>query len=258
MITEELRPQVLGTWADALTTRIEDRQRLAEQQELYDGFHTQCDAVARLLEPLERSVTTWCVFFARGLVTKAALPEARAARHQVQALSAAFAESPATIVGPQRMNGLRSAVARVTAALNDQVLEAWTEFATGRIPNVNDEVLTVLARIPSLQHQVARVRDGRRSLLASASIPPAGATDAEITAAIDDFERRAASVTAAWELFDTEPLSAEVLQFLRLAGGPAGAPIGSLTRSVQNWLQENDLTSSFAVRAVLASHGGLQ
>jgi hypothetical protein len=248
-MSEESGQTALHARAVALHVALQERRKLKQLSTLIEGFDTQRTIIVAARDQLLTLINLRKALVARGIMEDTPLSVAQETLRQVRQLRNDFSTDAASIVGPRRLNAIRSDVTRTMDALRSQLTTAWSAWATALIPSVNDEVLGVLSQISELRVTVSRVRAGIQRLTQAAVALPAN----EDT--IDAFVRDAEAATEAWNSLDTQHLSPKVLQFLREAGSPAGARLDALSSEVSSWLSSRGLVDSFRVRAVIATAG---
>jgi hypothetical protein len=229
--------------AEALVSFIERQGELRRRVHLLAGFRNQSDEVAKAATRLEELLIVWRLFGQRDIGVAHPRDEAKTLLTELEQLRERFTTDPEYVLGPNRLVAVKSGVPLFVGRLEQGLLTAWRAYAASRAPGVNPEVLTILANIAALSRQVARVTIGLRELNERANKLPA--TQAEL----DQFDKKAAVVNAAWNELDSEHLPAEVLLFLKEAGGLGGAGLERLTDQVRQWLGEHDnLMTAFRIR----------
>lgn len=248
-MSDSLGHTPLHARAAVLYGSLQERRKLKELSGLIEGFDTQRTVIASARDQLLTLMNLRRTLLARGILEDIPIPDAGNALRQVRQLRDDFAADAASIVGPRRLNAIRSDVARTIEALRSQLAATWSAYAAALVPSVNDEVLGVLSQISELRVTVSRVRAGiHRLTQAGLSLP---ANDD----AIDTLVREAEAVAEAWNSLDTDHLSPQVLQFLRQAGSPAGAQLDALSSEVISWLSAKGLSGSFRIRAAITAVG---
>jgi len=228
--------------ADSLVTLIEHQGELRNQLHLLDGFRSQSDAVKIVARRVEELLTVWRLFGHRGIRGASVPPNALTLQNNLEELRASFSADPTYILGPNRLAAVKNAVPAFAVSFEQELLSAWGNYGISRRPPVNQEVLSVLASVAALRRQVDRVTVGFRDLDERLTRLPV--TEVEI----DQFDRKAAEVTAAWNELDSDHLSPDVLLFLKEAGSLRGADLDRVTEQVLQWLQQHNLTGAFRIR----------
>jgi hypothetical protein len=133
-------------------------------------------------------------------------------------------------------NPLREFPKEVDSALRT----AWVTFVTDRLPTGRDDLLTVLARIPSFAQQIAVIRQGK---LEATRLQQALPQSEEVFA---ELEALAARLRQAWDQLQAQELSESVLTFLRAALAGT-ATLQLVTPEVRAWLERQGLLHTFKV-----------
>jgi hypothetical protein len=235
--------------AEELGALIAHQRTLNEQVRQLEGFRGQLQEIDRAAVRIAPRVKTWRLFRERSIGNWSPEPQAGVLLQQIIELRARYDSDRASILGPNRLAILRS-IHALADTLEQRLLATWKAHAQVLVPAVNNDVLNVLSRIAALRSSVDAVWTGLRELDALLLRLPGSAAE------IDAFEAKAADVRMKWDAFDSRHLPQEVLRFLKDAGG-TGAPLDTLTETVQQWLRENHLTASFRIRSASTINTGL-
>jgi hypothetical protein len=230
--------------AQALVSLIARQSEIQKHLHLLDGFRTQASEVNTVRRRIDRLVDIWKLLRDRGVLVPDLLGEAERMQEEVQQLRDKFTEDPAYILGANRLASLKVGMRALCDRLERDLASSWETHALQRAPNVNVEVLMVLATIGPLRTQVDRVSRGLRELNERIKTLPSSAKE------IDDFDKSAANVNAAWGQLDSDHLRPDVLQFLKAAGVSTGAKLDLLTGPVTQWLQSHELSDAFRIRSI--------
>jgi hypothetical protein len=225
-----------------LVSLIQRREELRSQIERLDGFRTQADEVRKARQRLEPLVEAGRLLARRGISGTASAPETSKLLSSLDQLRAQYAEDPTYILGPNRLNAVRSGVPALATTLEQHLLSTWRSYAATQRPGVNEDVLAVLVAITALRPQVGQVTSGLKNLDERSNRLPVSDAD------IDEFDRQAAAVRAAWNDLDSGHLPPDVLVFLKEAGSGPGAELSRFTNAVRQWLEEHRLTGAFRIR----------
>jgi hypothetical protein len=127
---------------------------------------------------------------------------------------------------------------KVKAAL----LAAWGNWSRANIPDIDKDVLEILAGIIALSDSVATVRNLKAKAETVCASLPGG---------VDDLERLrklCEEISAVWHNLAGEGIPADVLIFLRSAGNREGAKFDLLTSEVLAWLAVHGLRDALRIR----------
>ena len=155
---------------------------------------------------------------------------------------AKFQTVPESIIGDRSLslNGLSQSVNVLAGELETEVKRAWVQYTAAKTPTTNHEVLDVLAS--AFPKPVARIRLLSEQLERDRVTLPVNALH------VENFNRKAAVLQSAWEALGGEQVPEAVLQFLKNAASPQGAPLQLFTDEVRAWLVAHDILKSFKVR----------
>lgn len=234
--------------AENLVTLIERSQDMGKQRQLIQGFRTQRDTVRGALGELERAVTTYQVLQARGIDMNAVAGSALEVLGKLKDLRSQYEKDKQSILGPGRIEAVTVDLQRFVMAVKQQMLVAWQQYAGSRTPKVNQEVLSVLRRVPGLRKRIDVIHDGLRVLDGLSQQLPAANGD------VAKFDERASALHDMWTTLDEEHLPREVLQFLQEASA-GGAHLNRLTETVSKWLADHELTTAFQIRPSPSHYG---
>jgi hypothetical protein len=229
--------------AEALVSLIERQRELREHLHLLDGFRARGSEVAAARKRLEDLVKVWSLFKTRGIGLPDLPQTIGGVLEEVKLLREQFTADPTHILGANRLAIVKSSIPVLASSLEQGLLGAWQVYASERAPRVNMETLIVLEKVGPLRTQVDRVSRGLRSLNELTRTLPR--TEREI----DEFDKSASHVNAAWSQLDSDHLRADVLQFLKAAGSTTGASLDLFTEPVGEWLRAHKLETAFLIRS---------
>lgn len=166
------------------------------------------------------------------------------ARSQTAARWRAFSEDPLTATDPQDSSFRYAYLTMLnTIGLNVQsrLLQAWQVHLRAQVPELHEDLLSVVGRIGQLSQAVQEIGQLRTSVEQfAASLPQ---DDAGIRAALGTTRR----LNECWAALPIEGIDASVMAFLRSAVESGGAPLAGLTQDVSAWLDEHGLLQSLRV-----------
>jgi hypothetical protein len=155
--------------------------------------------------------------------------------------SSALNEDLGQALDGDTFTGFQNAVDKAIRELERQAASDWQRYAARRAPETSSEVLAALAADPQAGKAVARI--GRLSDTISRLRERHVPTPEEL----DQFDAAAAEIRSAWSTLDVMSLSDEVAAFLRAANSDRGAPLGLLTTSVLDWLQQRNAVDRYTI-----------
>lgn len=120
--------------------------------------------------------------------------------------------------------------------------QAWSEWVHGKMPAIDQEVLSVLFGVTALSQTVASIRALLGEVVRYAGVLPHSVDDVnKVLALCSDADR-------AWRELAGDGVAPDVLAFLRAAGGGGGAPYDLLTPSILAWLDAHHLRRVLRIR----------
>jgi hypothetical protein len=225
-----------------LASKIRQLEALRRNTSHAQGFRTRAGQLSGPADALLVLVRVLEVFRQKGIAVD--LPVEKAARllTHVRTLSRQYEEDPASIMQTDEhlrftfWNPLRDFPKEVDSALRT----AWAGFVTDRLPTGRDDLLTVLARIPSFAQQIAVIRQGK---LEATRLQQALPQSEEVFA---ELEALATRLRQAWAQLQAQELPESVLTFLR-AALVGTATLQLVTPEVRTWLERQGLLHAFKV-----------
>jgi len=174
------------------------------------------------------------VLTARGHLQAASWPDVSASRAALVRVANRFRQDPAQIASGRDYKALLEFCGRAVQSLESAVMAAWTKIQAEADP-VSEQLLQQLSQVPGQVRAVEQVRSMRAHLRALGATPPANLAD------YDAFQEAANALASVWTGLDHRDLPDSVIQFLRAAQAPGGAPVSLWTGEVRAWLEEHGM-----------------
>lgn len=133
---------------------------------------------------------------------------------------------------------------QLPAKVREILKSAWMEWVQAKIPAIKDDLLTVLEGIPALRSSVQKISETKRRALEKASELPRTQAD------IDQVLSLASQIEQAWRSLTGDGIPDEVIEFIRVAGQPGGAPVNALSPLVLDWFRQHAIDQSLRVRVI--------
>lgn len=137
---------------------------------------------------------------------------------------------------------LNQPLSQLSQKVKAALLAAWGNWSRANIPDIDKDVLEILAGIIALSDSVATVRNLKAKAETVCASLPGG---------VDDLERLrklCEEISAVWHNLAGEGIPADVLIFLRSAGNREGAKFDLLTSEVLAWLAVHGLRDALRIR----------
>jgi hypothetical protein len=127
---------------------------------------------------------------------------------------------------------------KVKAAL----ISAWGSWSRVNIPDIDKDVLEILAGITALRDSVAILRNLKANAETVCASLPEGSED------VVHLRKLCEDISAVWHNLAGEGIPTAVLIFLRSAGNRDGAQFDLLTTEVLDWLVVHGLRDALRIR----------
>lgn len=217
-------------------------KQIAEDRSQYEQIRDRIDPLAMRFRHIDAVRSE---LEARDVVIGQLEPRGEGVGVSIIQLREDFHQNPASLVDPapgatQRRRQIISQIELVVDGWSGQLRSTWENYIKRKTPNLQSEILQVLARVPAFRDSIDTIERNLEVVLRMAQRLPQDVT--ELTSA----EHSADEVSNAWESLTGGEVDPEVVEFLR-ASGREGAPLRSLTEPVQTWLEEHNLIGAFVV-----------
>ncbi|MDY6783348.1 MAG: hypothetical protein SW833_12535 [Cyanobacteriota bacterium] len=235
------------SWQDKCQRLIElsiqknNIQSYVKNQRNFRDRQEQIGKAVTELQPLAKALT---VFRHKKLLTldsnQNSSPRLNSLLDLIQEAEEQFQKNPDSIVENRNFQGknFKNSVDGLHKILQEQLLQAWSNYLGRRMPSTNPEMLTLLARIETFKPTVETIKRLDKS------IPrrdfPKNSEEFEA------IEQQIAQLREAWQNLSSEEVPEAVLRFLKAASA-GGAPLSLLTLEVQNWLDRHQLSQALKV-----------
>lgn len=225
-----------------LASKIRQLEDLRRNASHVQGFRTRADQLSGPADALLGLVRVLEVFRQRGIPVDLPVEKAAKLLPHVRALSQKYEEDPASIIQTDAQlrftfwNPLREFPREVESALR----VAWVSFVTDLLPTGRDDLLAVLARIPSFATQVSVIRQGK---LDATRLQQALPQSDQVFTELDTLATR---LRQAWNQLQAQEMPESVLIFLR-AASTGTATLQLVTPEVRTWLEQHGLLHAFKV-----------
>lgn len=202
-------------------------------------FRDRQSKIEPLVQELSPLVAALRTFRERDLANFDCSQKADALLLEVTTTLAEFQKNRGWLIEKFKSNILQNKVATLKGELEGYLKQAWADYKRQRIPNTNDELLGLLARIETFKPTVQTIQRILNQLKV-VNFPKDAQQFEQIDQAIDD-------LSTAWNSLKSNEVPEAVLNFLR-AAATHGAAIDLLTPEVQSWLSEQGITRFFYIR----------
>lgn len=145
-------------------------------------------------------------------------------------------------LGGDLFSGLQESVSKAVRELEHRATASWQQYRAQNIPEVSGEVLAALADDPRARLTVAKIRTLIQKLRAISERSIPSLED------VTEFDAATGELRRVWATLDVASLNDEVVAFLRAANSDRGAPLGLLTTSVTEWLEQRGAASHYVIR----------
>lgn len=153
-----------------------------------------------------------------------------------------FSKKPDWLLDKAEFLAFQKAVKGNTSTIYQLLLQTWRAYIESLTPPIQPETMSIFRKIPSFQMDVDLIGQHQNDLHAFFNRLP------ESDDEIEQVKKRCAALHELWKKFGQGSVSNEVLQFLKMAGSPTGAPMSMWTNEVATWLQEQDILNDCTIR----------
>lgn len=222
-----------------LTKLAQDANDLKKYAADLDKFRDRQSKIEPLVQELTPLVAALRAFREKGLVNFDCSQKADVLLAEVITTLAEFQKNRGWLIEQFKSTTLQNKVSALKSELEGYLKQAWVDYKRQRIPNTNDELLGLLARIETFKPTVQTIQRILNQLKVI-DFPKDAQQFEQIDQAIADLSN-------AWNSLRSNEVPQTVLTFLR-ASATHGATIDLLTPEVQSWLNEHGISRFFYIR----------
>ena len=225
--------QQLSTLAKSVTDL---RSNVAELKN-FKTRQTEIEQIVRELKPLVEALQA---FKEKGIYGFTLLQEVENFLAQVIDVEKQFKNEHKWLLGAKKIKPLEDKSKSLREAIEKQLRQQWITYRSNHLPTISNDFLSILAKIPTFSKTVAAVQ----SLSSQIRV-------IDYPKDRDQFQKVEEALTkliTEWSRLNSDEVPTEVLTFLREAATINGAPMNLLTPTVQNWLDDKGIDSSFRIR----------
>jgi len=231
---------VIDELAEQVITLAARKKATSAACEDLDALTTRADAITAALNTLKEVAVQIGTLEDHEIAVTRSTALVETARKAVEDLTSKIQSEPDYITTPRALNEMTIALKQLCDELKTRIGAAWFDYVDANAPSINDDTLSVLARIPALRAQVKSLQRTVAAIKAAAETPPTSTTR------IERIKKDIKEAETTLSEFASDRLPDCVFEFLR-AAGQAGASLDLLTPDVLDWLTKEGLTSSFQV-----------
>lgn len=202
-------------------------------------FRDRQSKIEPLVQELTPLVAALRAFREKGLANFDCSQKADVLLAEVITTLAEFQKNRGWLIEQFKSITLQNKVSALKSELEGYLKQTWVDYKRQRIPNTNDELLGLLARIETFKPTVQTIQRILNQLKVI-DFPKDAQQFEQIDRAID-------GLSTAWNSLKSNEVPQTVLTFLR-ASATHGATIDLLTPEVQNWLNEHGISRFFYIR----------
>lgn len=137
---------------------------------------------------------------------------------------------------------LNQPLSLVSQRVKASLLSAWRNWSSSKVPDIDKDVLDILAGIVALRDSVTTVRSLKAKAEAICGSLP------EVDGDVEHLKKLCEEISGLWHNLAGEGIPSDVLLFLRSAGNRDGAPFELLTKDVLDWLVVHNLRGALRIR----------
>lgn len=226
--------------------KVERLQKLRESVNHYNMFIERRQGFAQARKDFSTAVQrSKALKLCHYPMSKQVLPAAQRAHEVLTVLVAKLETEPTYVVttfNGNEANGFFKDVNWIAQQLEEDSANFWRNYATERVPALDDTLLGALARIPTFSMPVSELRQEVFNLRQTGDRVPASEQ------AVKDFQARVDRVVALWAQVQDADVPSAVRDFLNATASTTGAGLDTLTNEVFAWLRQHGLIGNFQVR----------
>jgi len=219
---------------------LDQKRMLNDNLKKVAGFKTRRDEIKNLISRLEPLVKTSSAFRNNGIGQVDVRGQVRAFEEIVLEVISTVKLSPKAILEAKSIIKLKDGGNNFTNDLEVKLKTLWINYTRTLLPDINNDLLDVLDRLPSFSKSVMQIRQISAEIVEFKDNLPLSEKQ------IDKFNKLADRMKSVWD--GIEAVSPDILNFLQNAVSSSGAPIDLLTDEVKEWLDKNKIKTSFKIR----------
>jgi len=206
------------------------------------NFQDRQKDLETILSDLNPLVEAFRVFKARGLRDFTLLAEAENFLTLVIEVENQFKNDHKWLISPKKIKPLQEKAKALKDSIEKQLRQQWIAYRKSRVPDVSKDFLSVLERLPKFSKTVATIQ----SLSSQIEIQILGYPQNQVQ--FEKVEAAITQLTDSWKNLNSNEVPPDVLNFLKDAATINGASMNLLTPTVQEWLDSQEIGSSFRIR----------
>ncbi|MCW6036018.1 hypothetical protein K4A83_06995 [Spirulina subsalsa FACHB-351] len=229
------KAQQLSTLADQ---KIQ-REKYVKHRQGFESRQKQIENAIASLEPLDNAVK---IFRDRGLADFDVSNKADQLLGLIIQAKKRFEENPEWIIENNNFDGNRfkSSIDSLAKSLRQHLERNWKQYLAQQMPSTNDELLNLLAKIPSFRADVEHIQKLKADI-DQVEFP-------ETQSIFGHLENSIKNLKKCWEDLSGDDVPEAVLIFLRRAADPEGATLDLLTPEVTEWLDRHQISQALRIR----------
>lgn len=218
------------------------KTKIYQHAKNFNGFQERQRQLSEALEELSPLVECLTLFRQRGLTSHDFSYRVAPLLQSVINHHNNFRQDYEWILDNKNFNGRRfeQDLTKLKELLNQEMLQAWRNYLTRRLPSTNSEILDLLARIESFKDTVRTIKNLSEQIKRDQF--PKNVFE------FDSTESLIQQLEQLWNSLNTSEVPTAVLMFLKASASREGAPLNLLTSEVQQWIREHNVSEVLRVR----------
>lgn len=206
-----------------------------------DGFKSRQQLISQAVTNITFFIRAFRAFRQRGLVTFDLTQKVDKLLEFITIAEENFQQNPEWILDNKNFKGniFISSLEGLTKTLTQQLLQAWKNYLTLRMPSTNQEMLNLLGRVDAFKSTVQKIRN-LDALIPREEFPKS-------CEEFDNIDRLIDQLRESWDSLSSDEAPEAVLRFLR-ATASQGASLTLLTPEVQDWITRHGISDSLRIR----------
>jgi len=196
--------------------------------------------IEKIVSDLAPFIEALRVFRSKGMQDFIILKEARDFLARIVEVEEQFKDDHKCLISPRRIKPIQEKAKVLRDSIEKQLRQQWIAYRKSHVPDVGKDLLSVLAKLPKFSKTVATIQ----SLSSQIQILDYPQNQGQF----ERVETAITQLTDLWKNLSSNEVPLDVLNFLKEAATINGASMNLLTPTVQEWLDSQEIGSSFRIR----------
>lgn len=228
--------------AKSLHQLIDKKRILRSEKEHIEAYKTRRNQLQSEVGKVIRLCQMVNLMWKYEICTKDYEDELQSLRSIAIQLKKQFEESPEWIKGQGALRSLTLKIDSITKQIEEEIKTEWEDYVKKDLPSVHNDILTVMAEIPSFSVKVNRIRELNQEISEQMNSIPI------LEKRVEEVITKKKELIEEWSSLGADDVPPAVLTFIRSAASNQGALLTHLTPEVLLWLKQFNIQSFFKIR----------